>query len=462
MKKNVTTQVFICSVMFIAHMNIAARGATTLQQEWDLLATHFEGNSRILKRIDNTTLLCKLKPTIFSLQDKGVIELPGIELVRTKINAILSRYLHKHGIKTSTIATYPPFIVMKNEKVPPLEIVVKGAMVGSPKHIYHHITQTPTRNKKLIADGEMHEPYVRFDWRNPLPQEDMTIPLGLANYFIDTKKASQTALRAYKLLRNFFNCHSLELLDICFFMNEEGDSIVAEISTDNMRFSYIGLDNELRELLNSRGKDTALKRAEKVLELLEGPALKRTKVIISGASYSGKTTLIQEMQKQLNISKLVDDATRPMRPNEKQGFPYHFISKEEFQEKIHKNAFFEWIEFNNNFYGVPKDTVNEQDTWVLDIRSPSMQNYQGKIPGMVSIYLETPPMEVLKERAYRRGDAEDDIQKRLAAIQEEDSTAFNYVIPWSLGLNDKIACIRNIINSDPDETTSLINETTKN
>jgi phosphoribosylaminoimidazole-succinocarboxamide synthase len=237
-------------------------------KNFEQLPTYFEGNSRILKNSSNPDILiCKLKPTVFSLQENGPVLIPGIDSIRTQLNAILCNVLHQHGIKTSTLATNGEFIFMQKLEVPPIEVVVKAAMIGSPKHIYKNINETVTRFHAKLAGK--HSPYVRFDWRNPLPHEDQCMPTGLADQFIDTKQASETALKAFEVLQNHFQKFDLELLDICFFMNSAGNTICAEVSTDNSRLVYVGSDPNFKELFSSKDKSTALKRAKTILQLLE-------------------------------------------------------------------------------------------------------------------------------------------------------------------------------------------------
>lgn len=239
-----------------------------LVSDFDKLPLFFEGDSRILKSLpDPNKLIGKLKPTVFSIEMNGPVVVPGIDLVRTNLNALLCDLLHENGIKTSTLATENGLIIMEKHIVPPIEVVVKGALVGSPKHIYQGIDKTPTRFNNILLG--MHEPYVRFDWRNPLPLEDMCMPSGLADYFIDTKQAESTALKAFGILRNFLRTRELELIDICFFMNEEGNVICAEVSTDNSRMKYIGKDPELLHLISSKDKGAALERAQAIYNILK-------------------------------------------------------------------------------------------------------------------------------------------------------------------------------------------------
>lgn len=237
-------------------------------KNFDELPLYFEGNSRILRHsFDPDLLICKLKPTVFSLQEKGPIVVPGIDSIRTQLNALICDHLHKHGIRTSTVVTEGEFIVMEKQEVAPIEVVVKGALVGSPKHIYKGIDQADTRFKTKL--NRKHDPYVRFDWRNPLPYEDQCMPTSLANYFIDVEEATKTGLQAFEILQDYFRKHDLELLDICFFMNTEGNVICAEVSTDNSRLEYVGTNLDVAEIIDSKAKNMSLERAKAILTLLK-------------------------------------------------------------------------------------------------------------------------------------------------------------------------------------------------
>lgn len=158
---------------------------------------------------------------------------------------------------------------MLKEKVAPIEVVVKGALVGSPKHLYKGIGDFATRSGEVLGVGAQHPPYVRFDWRNPLPDQDACMPPGLADYFIDTRQAEITALTAFKALKTFLNPFCLNLLDICFFMNEAGDCICAEVSTDNSQIIYTGNDDGVAALFSTKDKEAMLMKARKILNIIK-------------------------------------------------------------------------------------------------------------------------------------------------------------------------------------------------
>ncbi|OGL94674.1 hypothetical protein A2348_03615 [Candidatus Uhrbacteria bacterium RIFOXYB12_FULL_58_10] len=237
---------------------------------FDELKPFFEGDSRILKVIPDhpDLLLSRLKPTIFSMRANGVVPLSGIDLRRATLDGIFSGILRAAGIQTSTLAVLDAYVLMKKESVPPIEIVVKGAFIGSPKHIYKRMLETPTRFGNALTAGERHEPYVRFDWRNPLPDEDLCMPEGLADLFIDVTMAKRTALAAFQALRFHLRAHQLDLLDICFFMSTDGMTVCAETSTDNTNIVYSGIDVDVREVFSGEKKEQAIERADKIIRLL--------------------------------------------------------------------------------------------------------------------------------------------------------------------------------------------------
>ncbi len=87
--------------------------------------------------------------------------------------------------------------------------------------------------------------------------------------------------------------------------------------------------------------------------------MKGTLVIIIGPSASGKTTLVQELLKRVPESaRLVTVTTRSMRPQEKEGVDFFFISRKEFEQRIQEGDFFEHAEVYGNLYGSSKKILD--------------------------------------------------------------------------------------------------------
>lgn len=79
---------------------------------------------------------------------------------------------------------------------------------------------------------------------------------------------------------------------------------------------------------------------------------------IIGEAGSGKDTLMQEVLKvNHNLHEIVSFTTRPPREGEKDGINYHFVSGEEFAEKLLAGEMLEAACFNDWFYGTGFDSL---------------------------------------------------------------------------------------------------------
>jgi guanylate kinase len=130
--------------------------------------------------------------------------------------------------------------------------------------------------------------------------------------------------------------------------------------------------------------------------------------ILSAPSGTGKSTvckILREKIKSLQFS--VSHTTRPPRPNEKNGQDYHFISGEEFKQRVDQKNFLEWAQVHNNYYGTSIDTVEQckkdgKDI-LLELDVQGVQTLRKmNFPG-VFIFLLPPSLEELRNRLNGRG-----------------------------------------------------------
>jgi acetamidase/formamidase len=240
-------------------------------RRFDALPLVHLGNSREIRQLwEHPRLLaCRLRDRAYSHEARGYVDALGTAIVRAEINARLSQLLAQSGVATSTVATSGPFVLMTAEDVAErIEVVVKSAWIGDPRHRYPEMADVATRPGRVF-EATKHEPYVRFDWRRAPPHDDTLLPDELADYFIDVGRARATALRAFHMLRVHLAAHDLDLPDVCFFMNKAGDVICGELSPDNMsRITYVGPDKQLEARINGRGKAGLAARFRAIADLL--------------------------------------------------------------------------------------------------------------------------------------------------------------------------------------------------
>jgi guanylate kinase len=167
-------------------------------------------------------------------------------------------------------------------------------------------------------------------------------------------------------------------------------------------------------------------------------------IILTAPSGAGKTSvksrLLNTLKKELSFS--VSATTRKMRGNEKEGVDYHFINEEAFKELVATNSFVEWeMVYQGLYYGTTVAEINriwrEGKVPVLDIDVKGALNVKKKYGNdVLSIFIEPPSIEVLKERLIKRGtDSEENILMRINKAGEEISykSMFDRVV-----LNDDI------------------------
>ncbi|MEM8593768.1 MAG: guanylate kinase [Pseudomonadota bacterium] len=146
---------------------------------------------------------------------------------------------------------------------------------------------------------------------------------------------------------------------------------------------------------------------------------------VSAPSGAGKTTLVKEwLAQDIELVVSVSYTTRSQRDGEVDGENYHFVTHDEFEKMIQDDAFFEYAEVFNNYYGSAKSSVFDQlkqglDV-VLEIDWQGAQQVKEAHPETVSIFILPPSYEELEERLTSRGrEQRDEIGYRLEQAKEE-------------------------------------------
>ncbi len=154
--------------------------------------------------------------------------------------------------------------------------------------------------------------------------------------------------------------------------------------------------------------------------------------MITGPSGVGKGTLIAKLldavpQLELSISA----TTRDPRPGEEDGREYHFLSRDQFRERVQAGEFLEHATYAGNEYGTLRSTVDrcleEGRSVVLEIEILGAGQIRDSMPEAVLIFIEPPSAEALRERLEGRDtDAPDEIEKRLSRAEVELQAAGDF------------------------------------
>jgi guanylate kinase len=159
------------------------------------------------------------------------------------------------------------------------------------------------------------------------------------------------------------------------------------------------------------------------------------KLIIIGKSCSGKTELGSLLKKN-GLKVAVTYTSRPIRPNEKNGIHYHFVTKDYFESLIHSKELLEWDNFNDWFYGLPKVEFERSDAMIMTPRGLEKIKEKYGRDKINVVFLDTSPAQRLY-RSTLRGDKIEEIQRRFQA-DEIDFREFIESEDWDLRIDLRV------------------------
>ena len=158
--------------------------------------------------------------------------------------------------------------------------------------------------------------------------------------------------------------------------------------------------------------------------------------IISAPSGSGKSTLVNEIRKIVpGLDFSISYTTRAPRGSEQNGREYHFVTRNEFEQMIKKDAFLEYADVFGNYYGTAcrflEEAKEHKHDLLLDIDVQGAAQIKKKLPQAVSVFILPPNREKLEWRLRNRGlDKEEVIQRRLATAKREieNYSKYEYIL----------------------------------
>lgn len=95
-------------------------------------------------------------------------------------------------------------------------------------------------------------------------------------------------------------------------------------------------------------------------------------IALIGEAGSGKDTIMQGILKRCptQFHEIISCTTRPIREGEKNGVNYHFLTPNDFMDKVTNNEMLEYTIFNNWLYGTSYDSL-QPDTINIGVFNPA-------------------------------------------------------------------------------------------
>ncbi len=160
-------------------------------------------------------------------------------------------------------------------------------------------------------------------------------------------------------------------------------------------------------------------------------------IILTGKTASGKDTIMAGLLSCFPaFRKVITTTSRNIRPEEKNGVDYYFLSETQFKQKIKEGLFIEYVEYAGNLYGTEKSQIldnlgRSSLIWRIDpsragrirqLIKDSFEPAQAEdlLRKVLVIYL-TVEDKVILERLKKRGLNPEEIEKRM----QEDSRFWN-------------------------------------
>jgi guanylate kinase len=147
--------------------------------------------------------------------------------------------------------------------------------------------------------------------------------------------------------------------------------------------------------------------------------------VITGPSGVGKGTLIRGLlQRVPELELSVSATTRAPRPGEVEGSDYHFLTPEQFEERVRAGEFVEHATYSGNRYGTLRceleRRVREGVPVVLEIEVQGARQVRCAMPEALAVFIAPPSADALRARLVGRGtDPADQIEQRMRTAERE-------------------------------------------
>ena len=175
-------------------------------------------------------------------------------------------------------------------------------------------------------------------------------------------------------------------------------------------------------------------------------------IVITGPSAVGKDSIVSNYINKNGGKLMISATSRKPREGEENNKDYYFLTEKEFEDRIEKNLFLEYAKYNGNYYGTPKDKIDELlekgENVFLIIEVVGALNVKKLINDSILIFILPPSHEELERRIRTRAiDSEEDIIRRLEIAEKEiaQKDKFDHILVNET-IEDVVKEIENILN----------------
>lgn len=184
-------------------------------------------------------------------------------------------------------------------------------------------------------------------------------------------------------------------------------------------------------------------------------------LLFVGSSGSGKNTIINYLtKKHSNVEFLVSHTTREMRPGEKDGGTYNFVSVKEFEEQIENNEMLEHDITHKGYYGISKQTITKalsnNKVVVKDITINGLIKCKEELEdkaNIQSIFL-TERKSVLRKRLIGRGEENYKLRLKIYGKEQSQMGVCDYIIK-NTTLEKSVEIVETVIEHNLNKTQIL-------
>lgn len=156
-------------------------------------------------------------------------------------------------------------------------------------------------------------------------------------------------------------------------------------------------------------------------------------ITYSGPSTIGKDSVWVPLTERYGFEKVIPYTSRNLRPGEKNGQDYNFVTLQQFQEMIKNKELFEWDFFNGNYYGTSIDIVEHAETTnlVFHVLGRMAIRIKRRLKNTKTVMLLPDSVAILNARLKKRAYSSNEIKARQDHYLEEltHASLFDVVVP---------------------------------